>query len=191
MPNAREERGFTLVELAIVLIIIGIIIGAILKGQELITNAKIKRFYNQYKEIMAAIYTYYDRYGNLPGDDNTATSRWSTTSNGNGDGLIGGLVYNCATNSPESCGLWEHLRLANIISGSGPVNPKHVFGGAIAVGYATIQNVTTNWIGFQNVPPEIGGTIDIQYDDGNYTTGSIVADAGYTGAGTITLFFKL
>lgn len=192
MLRLKDKRGFTLVELAIVLVIIGIILGAILKGQELITNAKTKRFYNQYREIVAAIYTYYDRYGNLPGDDNTAQSRWSTTSNGDGDGLIETAIsFACTTNSPESCGLWEHLRLANIISGTGPTNPKHVFGGAIGVGYATVQGVSTNWIGFQNVPREIGGTIDTQYDDGDYTSGSIVASGAYTGTGTITLYFRL
>ncbi|MEM0326942.1 MAG: prepilin-type N-terminal cleavage/methylation domain-containing protein [Desulfurococcaceae archaeon] len=69
------SRGFTLVELAIVLVIIGIILGGILKGQELIFNAKVKRLQSQVKEMMAAVYTYYDKYGYLPGDDPTANSR--------------------------------------------------------------------------------------------------------------------
>ncbi|MGC9141911.1 MAG: prepilin-type N-terminal cleavage/methylation domain-containing protein, partial [Caldimicrobium sp.] len=73
----RERvRGFTLVELAIVLVIIGIILGAVLKGQELVFNAKVKRLVSQAKEMMAALYTYYDKYGYYPGDDPTATTRW-------------------------------------------------------------------------------------------------------------------
>jgi len=71
----RNHKGFTLVELAIVLVIIGIILGAVLKGQELINNAKIKRLYNQQREIMAALYTYYDRYSYFPGDDPNQATR--------------------------------------------------------------------------------------------------------------------
>ena len=54
MNVSRNEKGFTLVELAIVLVIIGIILGAVLKGQELINSAKIKRVYNQQREMVAA-----------------------------------------------------------------------------------------------------------------------------------------
>ncbi|WP_293446082.1 prepilin-type N-terminal cleavage/methylation domain-containing protein, partial [Persephonella sp.] len=63
----ESQKGFTLVELAIVLVIIGIILGAVLKGQELIKNAKEKRLYNTYREMIAAINTYLDRYNALPG----------------------------------------------------------------------------------------------------------------------------
>jgi prepilin-type N-terminal cleavage/methylation domain-containing protein len=66
MKTLRSNKGFTLVELAIVLVIIGIILGAVLKGQELINNAKMKRAYNQYREVLAAVYTYYDKYGKYP-----------------------------------------------------------------------------------------------------------------------------
>ena len=65
-----KARGFTLVELAIVLVIIGIILGAILKGQELINNAKVKRLQNDLRGLEAAIWTFYDRTGYFPGDCN-------------------------------------------------------------------------------------------------------------------------
>jgi prepilin-type N-terminal cleavage/methylation domain-containing protein len=65
-----KTRGFTLVELAIVLVIIGIILGAILKGQELINNAKVKRLQNDLRGLEAAIWTFYDRTGRMPGDCN-------------------------------------------------------------------------------------------------------------------------
>jgi prepilin-type N-terminal cleavage/methylation domain-containing protein len=68
MGNLRR-KGFTLIELAIVLVIIGIIIGAILKGQELIQNARMKKFINNAgRKWEVAIWTYLDREGRLPGD---------------------------------------------------------------------------------------------------------------------------
>ena len=188
-----KERGFTLVELAIVLVIIGIILGAILKGQELINNAKMKRFYNQYKEQVAAFYTYYDRYGKFPGDDNLATSRWSGTEDGDGDGLIdGGFEWRCTdTNGDESCVAWEHLRLAGIITGSGRTNPQNAYGGAISVAYGTLHGTSANWVGFQNIPKDVAQSIDTQYDDGRYYSGSIRGNTYYSGSGTVYLYFRL
>lgn len=64
----RDQGGFTLLELAIVLVIIGIILGAVLKGQELINNAKTKRFINDMKGLAAIQFAFYDRYGRFAGD---------------------------------------------------------------------------------------------------------------------------
>ncbi|MBI4826536.1 MAG: prepilin-type N-terminal cleavage/methylation domain-containing protein [Nitrospirae bacterium] len=64
----REQKGFTLIELAIVLVIIGIIIGAVLKGQDLIESARIKKFDNSVREWETAVWTYIDRKGQFPGD---------------------------------------------------------------------------------------------------------------------------
>lgn len=188
-----NRRAFTLVELAIVLVIIGIILGAILKGQELINNAKMKRLYSQYKEVVAAVYTYYDRYGKFPGDDNLATTRGWTTENGDSDGLIdGGFEFDCDdTNDDESCVIWEHLRLAGIISGSDRSNPQHSYGGAVGVAYGTVQGDSANWIAFQNIPKDVAQSIDTQYDDGEYDTGSVRGSADYTGTGTVTLYIRL
>src|SRR5690349_20631839 len=89
------EAGFTLVEIAIVLVIIGLLIGGILKGQEMITQAKIKNLINDFNGITVAVTSYQDRYRALPGDDQNATTRWTTQNpaSGNGNGIIAGL-YN-------------------------------------------------------------------------------------------------
>lgn len=66
----NSERGFTLIELAIVLVIIGIILGAVLKGQDLITNAKAKQFVNKGAAWEVGAWSYMDRKGKFPGDTN-------------------------------------------------------------------------------------------------------------------------
>src|ERR1041385_5964966 len=62
-------RGFTLVEIAIVLVIVGLLLGGILKGQEMITQAKIKNVISDFSGISAAYHGYVDRYKKIPGDD--------------------------------------------------------------------------------------------------------------------------
>jgi len=181
-----KAKGFTLVELALVLVIIGLILGAILKGQELINNAKMKRLYNQYRDVLAAVYTYYDKYNAFPGDDPYASSRWAGgVPNGNGDGLIGGFNINCGAGSGgETCVVWQHLRLANILTGAtdntnGRIAPRNPYGGSVGIGYTTVQGLTTHWIGFDNVPGDVCQSIDQQYDDGIYNTGSIRGSGDY------------
>ena len=187
--KVRGEKGFTLVELAIVLVIIGIIIAGIIKGQEMINNAKIKRAYSAQKEIAAAIYTYYDRYGKYPGDDNTATTRWVGTYNGDADGLIEGgtigtdaapgTMFTCAAGTAsESCAMWEHLRLAGMISGTatagaGRLNPTHPYGSTIGVANGAVSGLTVNWVGMSRIPENVAQILDIQNDDSVATTGSI------------------
>ena len=73
-----KQTGFTLVEIAIVLVIIGLLLGGILKGQEMITQAKIKNVVNDFNGITAAMNSYQDRYRALPGDDLNAAGRWGT-----------------------------------------------------------------------------------------------------------------
>ncbi len=66
----RNNKGFTLVELAVVLVIIGIILGAVIKGQDLIENARSKQFTNNIKSWQIALSVYFDRKGRYPGDPN-------------------------------------------------------------------------------------------------------------------------
>src|ERR1700716_2320879 len=95
------QGGFTLVEIAIVLVIIGLLLGGILKGQEMITQAKIKNVSADFSGISAAYYGYQDRYRALPGDDPNAASRWTTAPvafSGDGNGVVAGTYNNaCPT----------------------------------------------------------------------------------------------
>ncbi len=177
-----QERGFTLVELAIVLVIIGIILGIILKGKEIVHNARTKALYNEYREISAAMITYLDRYKKWPGDDDEADDRWPGMPAGDGDGVIGFSVQYCDTGSThESCLVWRHLRMANLITGdaSDSESPTHPFGFRIGVGHGHSLPGGGGWprplVCFEWVPAEVAEDIDRKYDDGNVSTGDIRA----------------
>jgi prepilin-type N-terminal cleavage/methylation domain-containing protein len=146
----RTQQGFTLVEIAIVLVIIGLLLGGILKGQEMITQAKIKNVIGDFSGISAAFYGYQDRYRQLPGDDgcagNTgfvaamcgggAVGRWqANTEAGNGDGRVFGFYNSADAAAPfdESRLWWQHLRLAGFVSGQGITQPFNTFAGIIGV----------------------------------------------------------
>src|SRR3990172_7695103 len=75
----RNQSGFTLIEIAIVLVIIGLLLGGVLKGQELINSAKVKNFANDFRTIPVFIYGYQDKFKRLPGDDPSADSRFGTS----------------------------------------------------------------------------------------------------------------
>ena len=171
MRTKRSEKGFTLVEIAIVLVIIGLLLGALLKGQEMINSAKIKRVVSEANELRAAALTYQDLYKYLPGDDLFPLTGVA----GNGNGQIAGA---------EIGQFFVHLQGRNLISGSyaGTNYPTHAFGGNVSVAWATVQVKTTHWIQFGNMPGDKAQIIDTTYDDGNYQTGSIRGSGVYTGA---------
>jgi len=186
----RNDKGFTLVELAIVLVIIGILLGGIIKGQELIKNAKYKRLYSTYREIIAATYTYYDRYGKYPGDDNTVVARWATGFNGNANGYIDqtAAVWCASGDAGENCYAWQDMRLAGILTGAttntdGRTAPTHAFGGRVALlRSSAIFGGTYNkpfTVCFEWLPNEAAAWLDRTYDDGIYNTGSTRGDTDY------------
>ena len=133
----RTQQGFTLVEIAIVLVIIGLLMGGILKGQEMITQAKIKNAISDFSGISAAYYGYNDRYRAIPGDDPNAATRWagaaiSATAGEAGNGRVQG-AYNSTTAGDESRLFWDHLRRAGFVAGNGTQQPFNAATGMIGV----------------------------------------------------------
>jgi len=179
------EAGFTLVEIAIVLVIIGLLLGGILKGQEMITQAKIKNLINDFNGVTVAVTSYRDRYRTLPGDDPSASARWTVQApaSGNGNGTVEGL-YNDSTLTTESHLFWQHLRIAGFVAGlttgvSAGAPPPNAAGGIIGVESATVN---TNGMGFtslivcfSNLPEKVASAIDGQLDDGVPNTGQVRA----------------
>ena len=163
----KKQAGFTLIEIAIVLVIIGLLLGGVLKGQEMITNSKLKRTSNDLNGVAAAVYSYLDRYSALPGDDINAAGRWgAAATSGGGDGII---------DAGESPDVWEHLRLSGLVAGAGPANPTHAFGGDITV-VDDGAGLGGNTICLDGMEGKIGEILDRQLDDGVANAGDFRED---------------
>jgi prepilin-type N-terminal cleavage/methylation domain-containing protein len=188
-----KQQGFTLVEIAIVLVIIGLLLGGILKGQEMITQAKIKNVIADMSGVSAAMYGYQDRYRALPGDDKNAggaAGRWPTSpapgAGTTGNGVIEGKWTTAAT---EAIIFWDHLRRAGFVSGSGAENPFNAVsgkmgvqtgdgtsatpGGILSDGGGTPTLFTSLLLCSGALPDKIAISVDAQMDDGVGKTGSV------------------
>jgi prepilin-type N-terminal cleavage/methylation domain-containing protein len=173
----QKQTGFTLVEIAIVLVIIGLLLTGVMKGQEIITNARAKNIENSFKEVSTAIYTYQDRYRALPGDDKKADRFGSSIKKGNGNGKIEGN-FNSNSQSNESNLIWLHLRNAELIAGKKDDNtqPNNNLSGIIGVSSVNVVSFTgKTYIAFTNIPGKIAIIIESRMDDGMTKSGSIQA----------------
>lgn len=195
----RHQSGFTLIEIAIVLVIIGLLLGGILKGQELINSARVKNLATDFRNIPLFIYGYQDKFRSLPGDDNAAVAHVGTPTItpgvGNGNGVINGNWFS-TTATDESVIFWQHVRLAGLAPGlttipttlPGDYNPKNASGGIIGIQSGTTTTAAAPIVGADG--KAIGGAyiicstsilgkfvkqLDIQADDGNTAAGSMMA----------------
>lgn len=215
MNKRSQQRGFTLVEIAIVLVIIGLLLGGILKGQELIKSAQVRNLADQSAGTQAAYFGFVDRYRLFPGDmkfgngPNQACSVLGVTrlpgcltvgGDANGSLNVGDFI--------EASALWAHLQAAGFIQGAyagtatsdvtyagqAPTNP---WGGHLLLGQsagyldaasplaARIHLIT----GIQ-VPVGIMRELDLKIDDSLPATGVLRAQGagnyGTVGTSTVT-----
>jgi prepilin-type N-terminal cleavage/methylation domain-containing protein len=193
-----QQSGFTLVEIAIVLVIIGLLLGGILKGQELINSARVKNLANDFRVIPTYIYAYQDKFKALPGDDAAAAAHVNGAANATTPGTVGNGViegaWNSATKTDESYLFWQHVRLSNLASGPTDVNdatyqPRNAVTGLIGVNSPTAAQVQisgmtgTYQVCSAGIQVMFEKQLDVQMDDGNTATGSlrVVPDASALG----------
>lgn len=188
----RSQTGFTIAELAVVTVLIGLLVSLIVMGDGVLTQARIKSLANEFEQLKVAVLTYQDRYGALPGDDTRAASRWVPgAKNGTGDGRISGsyqdppplgnplTALNVDAISGESLNFWWHLRLAQLVVAPPPVitpiaQPLNYYSGVLGVewspfGFPRLAVCTAN------LPADIAIGIESQLDDGNARRGLVRA----------------
>lgn len=190
-----HKKGFTLVELSIVLVIIGLLIGGVLKGQSMIENAKIKRFVTDVDALVSGVYSYQDKFNTLPGDDPsvgaTATGAAACVAIGNGDGIL--------NNAAEQLCAYQDMIQEGFLTGNqtgateATVGRSTPFGSFYVFRFANVGGVNQNVIQMLNasVPDDVAQAIDTKYDDGDGTTGDIRTSNGvaYGTAATKNLRF--
>lgn len=190
----RKQQGFTLVEIAIVLVIIGLLLGGVLKGQELINSAKVKNMIGDFRSTSTFVFAYQDRFKALPGDDQRANTNLTggivatTPAATLGNARING-DWNSLTRTDESYLFWQHVRLAGFATGdptppAAPAagdayNPRNADGGRMGItGDAVNTTVPNPWpanfyICSSGIQGRFARQIDTTIDDGNTSTGTI------------------
>ena len=201
----RRQQGFTLVEIAIVLVIVGLLLGGILKGQDLINGARVRNLADMNAGVQAAYYGFIDRYRQVPGDMTAAAAASAIrdpaiTVGGNANGQID------AADWPEASALWVHLTRAGFLQGSydggatsatryraAAVAPQNAFNGYMLLGqtrdYSTTgggpsatQAVRLGLVLGNNIPVDIARELDLKIDDQRPLTGAL----RFTGTTTVS-----
>ncbi len=195
----QQQRGFTLIEIAIVLVIIGFLLGGVLKGQELINTAKVRALNNNVDGITAAWFSFQDRYRAFPGDYTQAIVNLpGIPAGGNGDG--NGQV----DADGERAHVWVHLQAAGYITGnfdaSGvladqygcPVGscPDNGFGAGMNLSFGELSQSQVvgahELVTGRGIPVEVLAELDRKIDDGGPQSGVMRLGIGSSNGWTTT-----
>jgi Prokaryotic N-terminal methylation motif len=183
----HAQAGFTLAEVAIVTVLVGLLFGGVLAGRSVVTQARIKLAVSQFNGVHTAHLYYLDRYAGMPGDDPRVTTRWTVSKDGNGDSRLSGSYGDPPPANPatltvngtqgETLNYWWHLRLAELIDlppSTVPIvaQPLTPFGGIVgvqqdAMGFPVLAVCQAN------VPGEIAIGVEGQLDELSPVRGAV------------------
>jgi prepilin-type N-terminal cleavage/methylation domain-containing protein len=195
-PNTKQ-KGFTLIEIAIVLVIIGLLLGGVLKGQELINTARVRALNNTVDGVTAAWFSFQDRYRAFPGDYLDARALINL-SDGAGTGINGGDGNGLVDTDDERGRVWTHLESAGYITGGydgtavvddeygcSPFTcPDNGFGSGMNLSHGRLIQTATaadahELVSGRGIPVEVIAELDRKVDDGSPDTGLMhLGDSG-------------
>jgi prepilin-type N-terminal cleavage/methylation domain-containing protein len=195
----KRQSGFTLVEIAIVLVIIGLLLGGILKGQELINSARVRNLADTATGIQAAYYGFVDRYRRVPGDWNVAGASQAIGTTipvgGNDNGQIDNGTAG-AVDYEEPNAMWVQMAAAGFITGTytagngtvaadaAPTNangvtPLNAFNNVMILGrtddFLNAPSARLHLVMGRGIPVDVMRELDLKLDDGQPSTGDLRA----------------
>ncbi len=139
--QVAAKLGFTLIELSIVLVIIGLIVGGILVGQDLIKAAEIRATVSQMEKYATAVNTFRSKYNGMPGDLLNATNfifeTRTVTGTGDGDAQLESSAGTAGTFGGETSCFWDDLSTAGMIADS--LNASNLCGAPRAIAAASLS----------------------------------------------------
>lgn len=209
MCRRIKQSAFTLIEVSIVLVIIGLIIGGVLVGKDLIRTSELHSVISQEQSFVAATNSFKLKYQCLPGDCSSAISLGlggfysGSNDNGNGDGIVGnGQVGSNVAVRAEANTFFPHLAAANLIKASVNTSAGTPPGAAIGTYASSAWLASTSggnnyllvaattypsdscgsiWMDYRLFPPEDAKNIDVKIDDGEAYTGKVLAGGCVSG----------
>lgn len=199
MSTLNRQKGFTLIEIAIVLVIIGLLLGGVLKGQELINTARVRAMNNTVDGITAAWFSFQDRYRSYPGDYSTAQSTVNLPGTDGITGPAGGDGNGLVDSDSERARVWVHLEAAGYLTGGytddgatvvatayacpPTVCPDNGFGSGMNLSYGAMVQTgvadTHELLSGRGIPVEVIAELDRKVDDGSPVSGAMqLGDSG-------------
>jgi hypothetical protein len=192
--RAKAQQGWTLLEIVLLVLIVGLIVAGVVKGQEMITSAKVKRIAGQLDEIRASYLGFQDRFKALPGDFaevDLAFECGASCLRGNGDGhILGESIQENGSQMHEDLLVWTHLSLSGFLKGDYRMvdrealandanSPKNPFSVYMRIGFDGQYGLSDSGAPRHNlksgaqVPIEVAAELDRKTDDGKPYRGAV------------------
>jgi prepilin-type N-terminal cleavage/methylation domain-containing protein len=185
-----RQVGFTLIELSLALVIVGLLLGGVFVGSELVSGARVKSLAVEFRSIPTSMYAYQDQLKAVPGDDGNAAAKLpgaalaqpaATRGNGRIDS-----AWNSSGNTDESRLFWQHMRLAGFVAGPTALDdpafaPRNALGGVMGISSAAPSQLQVAGMpgDYQfcssGIPGKVARQLDATLDDGETAAGSVRA----------------